>query len=143
MKPPIKRVRLRWTGEGDVFRGGPVAPEGETRPESVIDGGSAAGPSPMDHLLLGLAGCMAVDVRMILGKSRVPLEALEVEVEGERAPEPPRRFVRLRLVYRVKGPREEDQAKLERAVALSREKYCSVLHSLRPDIDLAIDIRRV
>ena len=143
MKPAVKRVRLRWTGEGEVFRGGPVPPEGETRPETVVDGDSAAGPSPMDHLLLGLAGCMGVDVRMILEKSRVPLEAMEVEVEGQRAPEPPRRFVRLRLVYRVRGPREEDEAKLERAVALSRDKYCSVLHSLRPDIDLSIEIRRV
>ena len=97
----------------------------------------------MDHVLLGLAGCMGVDVVDILKKSRVPVEALEVEVEGERAPDPPRRYVRIHLVYRVKGPGEEDQAKLERAVALSRDKYCSVLHSLRPDLDLSIDIRRV
>lgn len=143
MKPAVKRIRLRWTGEGLVFRGGAPPPPGEARPEVVVDGDSAAGPSPMDHLLLGLAGCMAVDVRLILEKSRVPLRSLEVEVEGERAAEPPRRFIRLALVYRVEGPGEEDQAKLERAVALSRDKYCSVLHSLRPDIELAIDIRRI
>lgn len=126
-----------------VFRGGAVPPEGETRPETVVDGDSAAGPSPMDHVLLGLAGCMAADVRMILEKSRVSLEALEVEVEGERAPEPPRRYVRIHMVYRVKGPREEDQPKLERAVQLSRDTYCSVVHSLQPDIALTIDILRV
>lgn len=85
---------------------------------------------------------MAVDVRMILEKSRVPVEALEVEVEGDRAAEVPRKFEALRLTYRVKGPTEGDQPKLQRAVDLSREKYCSVLHTLRPEINLDIRIEQ-
>lgn len=150
MKPALKRVRLRWTGDGMVFRGGPLSPSENggpgvsiAPPETVVDGDSVAGPSPMDHLLLGLAGCMAVDVRMILEKSRVPLEAMEIEVEGERAPDPPRRYVRVRLVYRLQGPGPEDEAKVQRAVDLSRDKYCSVLHSLRPDLDLSIEVHRL
>lgn len=97
----------------------------------------------MDTLLLALAGCMAVDVQVILERSRVPFGALTVDVEGERAPEHPKRYTRIRLIYRVEGPREEHRAKLERAVDLSREKFCSVLHSLRPDIEIDIEIQAV
>ena len=134
---PSKRVRLKWTGNGMEYLG-----TGETGPAVIIDGKSEKGPGPMDSLLLALAGCMALDVQVILERSRVPLTGLEVEVEGERAPTPPKRYTRIRLVYRVEGPQEEHQAKLERAVSLSEEKFCSVLHSLRPDIDLEIEINR-
>jgi putative redox protein len=97
----------------------------------------------MDALLLALAGCMAVDVLTILEKGRVPVESLEVEVEGDRPDRPPRRFTALRMEYRVRGPGVEHQAKLERAVALSRDTYCSVYHTLRPDLDVDIRIRRL
>lgn len=133
-----KRTVLRWSGEGELFRGGP--PEG---PEITIDGDGNAGPSPMDALLLALAGCMAVDVLTILEKGRVPVESLEVEVEGDRPDQPPRRFTALRMEYRVRGPGAEHQAKLERAVALSRDTYCSVYHTLRRDLDVDIRIRRL
>ena len=92
---------------------------------------------------LALAGCMAVDVQVILERSRVPLTGLQVEVEGERAPTHPKRYTGIRLVLRVEGPETRHQGKLERAVELSREKFCSVLHSLRPDIDFEIEIRAV
>lgn len=131
-----KRTRLEWTGTGLVYEGGP-----EPALQVTVDSDGHEGGSPMDYLLLSLASCMAVDVQMILGKSRVPVEALAVEAFGDRAPQPPRRFTALRLVYEVRGPGPEHQARLERAVALSRDKYCSVLHSLRPDIELEIEIR--
>jgi putative redox protein len=137
-RPRRKSVTLRWSGQGQLFHGG--APGGVEIP---IDGDSHAGPSPMDALLLALAGCMAADVLMILQKGRVPVDALEVAVEGERREQNPRRFMALRLEYRVAGPGEEHEAKLERAVALSRDTYCSVLHSLRPDLEVEIRIRRL
>jgi putative redox protein len=108
----------------------------------ILDGKSLKGPGPMDALLLAVAGCMAVDVQVILERSRVPLAELRVEVEGERAPSHPKRYTRLNMVYHLDGPQEEHQAKVERAVELSRGKFCSVLHSLREDIDVEIDIRR-
>jgi putative redox protein len=107
-----------------------------------MDSDGEAGPSPTQTLLLSLAGCMGVDVRMILEKSRVPVESLEIDVEGDRVENPPRRFRSLRLTYRLRGPGDGDQGKLERAVELSREKYCSVLHTLRPDLDLDVRIER-
>ena len=97
----------------------------------------------MVALLYALAGCMAVDVQHILEASRVPLTGLDVEVEAERESTHPKFFTKIRLVFRVEGPREEDQAKVERAVALSKEKFCSVLHSLRPDIEYTIEIHRI
>ena len=109
----------------------------------ILDGNSTKGPGPMDALLLAVAGCMAVDVQLILERSRVPVTGLEVAVEGERAPTHPKRYTRVHLAYFLEGPREEHQAKVERAVTLSREKFCSVLHSLRPDIDFEFEIHRV
>lgn len=129
-----KHVRLAWTGEGLTFSGG-----AQGGPEVVIDSDGQAGPSPTDALLLGVAGCMGVDVVMILEKGRVPLESLSVEVEGDRAAEPPRRYTAIRMTYRIAGPGPEHRAKVDRAVELSRDRYCSVLHSLRTDLD--VDIR--
>ncbi len=132
--PDSKLVTLRWSGDGLVFEG--ITSSGLS---TTIDGNSEQGPSPMDTLLLALAGCMVSDVRLILEKSRVPLDGLEVTVEGERADDPPRRYTRIEMVFRLSGPGPEDGPKVERAVALSRETYCSVLHTLRRDVD--IDIR--
>jgi putative redox protein len=129
-----KEVLLRWTGEGLSFTGG--APGG---PDITLDSAGKVGPSPMDALLLGVGGCMGIDVVMILEKGRVPLESLDVTIEGDRAQDPPRKFTAVRIVYRIGGLGPEHHAKAQRAVDLSRDRYCSVLHSLHPDV--GIDIR--
>lgn len=121
-----------------MFRGGP-----DEGPEIVVDSGGDEGQSPTQLLLMSLAGCMAVDVLMILQKSRVPVTSLEVESVGERAETIPSRYLAIKLLYRLSGPSEEHQAQLERAIGLSRDKYCSVLHSLDPKIDLDIQVERV
>lgn len=135
-KPLIKTVTLRWSGEGMRFEGGPA-----DRPPSIVDGGpSKAGPGPMDHLLLAAAGCMGSDVIDILSKGRVPVESLQVEVEGVRAEKVPRRFTSISMSFHLRGPTSADRPKVERAVNLSRESYCSVLHTLRPDIELHFEV---
>ena len=111
-------------------------------PEITVDGDGVEGGSPMGLLLLSLVGCMAIDIRVILKKSRVKLESLEMVAEGIRAETEPRRYESIELVCRVEGPGEEDHDKVQRAVDLSRDKYCSVLHSLSPDIDLTIRVER-
>ena len=133
-----KEVRLSWTGSGMVFDGGPAG-----GPQLVVDGDSATGPSPMDLVLAAAAGCMAIDVRAILEKGRVRLDALDVEVQGERAEEPPRCYTALRFVVRVAGVPPTQRSKVERAIQLSREKYCSVLFSLRRDIPVEIVLEGV
>lgn len=128
-------VSLRWAGEALRFEGG--RPDG---PPIQLDSAGEAGPSPMDALLLAVAGCMGIDVAMILTKGRAPLTSLEVDVEGDRAQDAPRRFTAIRIAYRLGGLGAEHHEKAQRAVDLSRDKYCSVLHSLRPDVDLEIRI---
>jgi putative redox protein len=125
-RPPVT-VTLQWKG-GLRFAG--PTPGGEL----VLDGDSAAGPSPVQALAFGLAGCMAADVVHVLTRGRVRPRGLRVTFTGERAEQDPRRFVRIGLRFDVAG--DVPAEKVERAIALSREKYCSVWHSLRPDIEL-------
>lgn len=122
-----KRIVLQWE-EGLRFRGG--APGG---PLTTIDGDNAAAPGPMLTLLLAVASCSGSDVVAILQKMRVQLRELRIEVAGERREQEPRRYTSIHLDYRL-GGEGLDQAKASRAVDLSVEKYCSVIHSLAPDI---------
>ena len=124
-KPPIE-VELTWDGDLRFRRRAGQAPV-------VVDSDGAAGPSPVQSLALALAGCMSVDVVHILERGRQPLRGLRAHLRAERAPEDPHRLVRVDLRFEVTGDVAPD--KVERAIALSREKYCSVWHSLRPDID--------
>jgi putative redox protein len=133
----VRQVRLVWTGEGLSFRGGPDAGV-----QIGVDSDGAEGQTPMQLLLMALGSCMGVDVLMILQKSRVPLESLEVEVVGVRADAVPKRYRSVTLTYRISGPSEDDQAKLDRAIELSRDKYCSVLHTLDPELDVDISVER-
>ncbi len=87
------------------------------------DGGSIA-PSPMELVLIGLGGCTAYDVVQILEKGREPIEDCVVELDADRAEVEPRVFTHVRLRYLVTG-RGLDRAKVERAVRLSVDKYCS------------------
>lgn len=128
-------VTLRWAGEGLRFDGG--APGGEW---IRLDGNAETGPSPMQALLLALAGCVSADVVDILQKMRVSFEGVEIRLEGDRAAEPPRRFERVRLRCEARGVAATDEPKLLRALALSEEKYCSVLHTLRPDLALETEV---
>jgi putative redox protein len=95
----------------------------------VIDGAPAEGgrnlrPRPMELLLMGLGGCTAFDVVLILRKGREEVTDCVVEVEAERAATDPKVFTRIHMHYRVTG-RGLAPAKVERAIALSAEKYCS------------------
>ena len=124
-KPPVE-VELTWDG-ALRFRGH----AGQNA--VVVDSDGKAGPSPVQSLALALAGCMSVDVVHILEKGRQPLRGLRAHLRAERSPEDPHRLVRVDLRFEVTGDVAPD--KVERAIALSREKYCSVWHSLRQDID--------
>jgi len=136
--PNVRQVRVRWTGEGLAFEAGP-----DGGPSITVDSNVEKGPSPTHLLLTALASCMAVDVKMILEKSRVPLESIEVEAVGRRAETAPRRFLSIALTYYLRGPEKEHEAKLRRALDLSRDKYCSVMHSLDPDIEVELHVVRV
>ncbi len=128
--PQQRAVRVEWTGRGLAFRGGGTEPE---TPAITIDGDGQEGPSPMLALLLAAAGCSGADVVVILEKMRVPIRDLSIDVSGTRRDEEPRRYTHLTFRFRVEGD-GVDSAKVERAVALSIDKYCSVVASLAPDL---------
>ena len=98
----------------------------------TLDGDSVAGPSPVQTLAMSIAGCMAMDVLEIVRKGRHPLRALQARFHGERAPTPPHRLTAMQLHFVVEG--DVPAEAVERAIALSREKYCSVSTSIRPDV---------
>jgi putative redox protein len=102
----------------------------------VLSGRSVAGPSPMQALAFALAGCMAMDVIHVIKKGRHDLKGLRADLVGARAEEEPRRFTRVELRYTVNG--NVPEAVVQRAIDLSREKYCSVWHSMRQDIEFVV-----
>ena len=102
----------------------------------VIDSAGIVGPSPVEALGLSLAGCMSIDVAHILTRGRHPFRALRCHLVADRAPDNPQRVVRATLHLVVEG--DVSPEAVERAIALSRDKYCSVWHSLRPDIVLTV-----
>jgi len=131
-----RSIKLNWTGEGLQFEGFGGAPD---TPSIMLDGEVKLGPTPMDALLIACAGCAGADVVSILKKMKVDLESVAIEITGERRAEHPKRYTALKYLFRFAGD-GLDRAKAERAVTLSLEKYCSVLHSLNPDIQLEREI---
>jgi putative redox protein len=98
----------------------------------TLDSAGVAGPSPVQALAFGLAGCMTMDVAYILTKGRQPFRALRSHLVADRAQEEPHRIVRMHLEVTVEGDVPADA--VARAIGLSYEKYCSVWHSMRQDI---------
>ena len=104
----------------------------------MLDGRDEAGPSPVSALASALAGCMAIDVVHILTKGRFEVRACSARLTGRRADTEPRRLTTCELDFEVNtdAPREQ----VDRAIALSREEYCSVWNSLRQDIELTTSV---
>ncbi len=91
---------------------------------NAYEGSAKPGPSPMELLLIGTGGCAAFDVVHILQKGREPITDCTCDVSAERAETEPKVFTKIHLQFTVTG-RGLDPAKVERAIALSAEKYCS------------------
>jgi putative redox protein len=127
-KPPTF-IELTWLGDLR-FAGN------SDKASMTLDSAGLAGPSPVQALGFALAGCMTTDVAHILTKGRHPFRALGSRLVADRSQEDPHRFVRMTMHVTVEGAVPADA--VERAVALSREKYCSVWHSMRQDIEFTV-----
>lgn len=92
---------------------------------------------PTDTLLMSIAGCLAIDVVTFLQKMKAEIKSFEIETSGERNPTPPQYFKSVSMIIRIVG-KDITPKKLDRAISLSQEKYCSVYHSLRKDMDVKI-----
>jgi putative redox protein len=108
-------------------------------PES---GGRNLGMRPMEMVLTGAAACTAFDVVFILRKGRQPVADVVVTAEAERAPEEPKVFTKIHLVYTVAG-RGLDPKQVERAVKLSKEKYCSATIMLARTAEITYEVVQI
>ncbi len=127
-RPPLVAT-LEWDGEQQFT--------GEAGKHAVgIDGSAATAPTPVQLLALSLAGCMAIDLVHILTRGRHPVHSLKTTITAHRAAEEPRRFTRVNLDFALAGEMLPEH--VERAIDLSRDKYCSVWNSLRQDIELVV-----
>lgn len=116
----MQTASIKWIGEEKFVA---------TSPSShaiTIDSDRASNkaPGPMELVLMALGACTATDVVSILKKKRQKLDSLEVICSGERAAEPPSVWIKLEILYRLRGALEE--AAVQRAIELSEQKYCSV-----------------
>lgn len=117
------KARAKWV-EGMAFMGEAGSGHAVMMDGAPEYGGRNIGIRPMEMLLIGLAGCTGFDVVSILKKGREAVTGCEVEVEAERAATDPKVFTKIHLHYRITG-KGLSHAKAERAVTLSKEKYCS------------------
>lgn len=101
-------------------------------------GGRNLGPRPMEMLLMGAGGCSAIDVVMILRKARQPIVDCVVELKAERASEDPKVFTRIHMHYVVSG-KGLNPAQVEKAIRLSKEKYCSATIMLSRTAEVTAD----
>ena len=135
------KARLKWLGEVSF-----EAQSGSGH-RIVLDGapehgGRNAGVRPMETMLIGMGACSAFDVVSILKKARQAVSDCVVELEADRAEEPPKVFTQVRMRFVVTG-KDLRPAAVERAVTLSAEKYCSATAMLRPTVDIRHEVEIV
>jgi len=127
----MQTASVKWISE-QQFLG--VSPSGHATPMDA-DSTSSKAPSPMEMLLIALGGCTASDMVTILEKKRQKLLSLAVECSGDRALEPPRVWTKIDVVFKLRGTL--DEAAVQRALELTRDKYCSVAAMLNKSAEIS------
>ena len=128
-RPTSTTVHATWLGERRYEIGRPGGPS------VTIDAAGQEGLGPVDTMLGALAACSAIDVIAYLEKRRTPAARLDVRVDAERRPIAPRRVLQATLEFAIDGE-GIDATHAERAIALSFQTYCSISHTLAPDVRL-------
>jgi putative redox protein len=98
------------------------------------------GCSPTETLLMSLAGCLAIDVFSFLQKMRAEISTFKIDFSGDRNTTPPQYYKSIEMTIHITG-KGITPKKVERAISLSQEKYCSVYHSLRKDIEVKVNYK--
>ena len=122
------QAQLKWI-DGMQF----IARAGDGPAVVIDDPESKGGASPMQLVLIGIAGCTAVDVILIMQKKRVKVTEFHVNITGERAQEHPKRYTNIQIEYVLHGKGIEPKA-VEQAITLSETKYCSAMASLNASL---------
>lgn len=135
--PEFNTMQVELVRVDDAFHFEAVGTSGVTQHiDAATDiGGHNAGARPMEMLLMGLAGCTAIDIILILQKQKQTIDDFRLSVDGLRekgaVPAP---FKKIHLTYKLKG--QIDPIKLQRAIDLSMDKYCSATAQLRPSAEI-------
>ncbi len=106
--------------------------------EVEYDAAQQWGCSPTETLLLSVAGCMAIDMVSFLQKMKCEIKSYKMDIVGERNPTPPQFYTSMEMIIAITGTNLTPK-KIERAISLSHEKYCSVYHTLRKDMNMKVD----
>jgi putative redox protein len=129
---PVNRATLTWDKDL-IFLG--RTPRGY---ELDFDAEAQWGCIPTESLLLSVAGCLSIDCISFLKKMKCDITKFKIDIAGERNPTPPQYYKRIEMMIHIAGDNITPK-KLDRVIALSQEKYCSVYHSLRKD--LKVDVK--
>lgn len=136
METTSKSVHLEWVGSrmvvGTDHKGHTISIGYQREKEPEWQGAN-----PSDLLLLSAASCSTYDVVAILEKQKQPLEGLTVTVTARQNAEVPYNYLSMHITYHIRG--DVDPDKVERAIHLSEEKYCSVTNTLRPSMEITSD----
>jgi putative redox protein len=128
------KAKIKWLGEVS-FEAESGSGHRLTLDGAPEHGGQNAGMRPMEAVLIGMGACSAFDVVAILKKARQAVEDCVVELEADRAEQPPKVFTQVRMRFVVSG-KALKRAAVKRAVTLSAEKYCSATAMMRPTVDI-------
>src|SRR4030042_2217610 len=128
---PVNKGSVTWDKE-HMFKG--RSQRGE---EIDLDAHVQWGCTPTESLLLSVAGCMAIDCVSFLQKMKAVISKFKVDIIGERNPTPPQYYKKIEMVIHISGENITPK-KMDRVISLSQEKYCSVYHSLRKDLEVKV-----
>ena len=134
----INKIEVSWKGEM-LFES--VAPEGKVMIDAAEEsGGQGKGLRPKAMMLTALAGCTAMDIASLLKKMRAEVADFKIEVEGNLTEEHPKIYDKVKVTYLFFG-KDFQKDKIEKAVNLSVETYCGVMHMFRQFAEVSIEIK--
>jgi putative redox protein len=135
---PAVKTTLEWSGDMSFaaeLQGHHLSLDADAR-----FGGQNRGPRPKPLVLTALGGCTSMDVVSLLKKMQMPFDALAVEVEGEAREEHPQVYTRIHIRYILKGS-QLDRDKIDKAIALSLDKYCAVYAMLSKSVAISHEVQ--
>lgn len=133
-----EKINLKWT-DGIAFDADVAGFKIQIDSDPEF-GGQNKGPKPKPLMMVALAGCTGMDIVSLLNKMRVGFDSLNIVVEGELTEEHPKHFSKMKVVYEITG-KNIDQKKVEKAVVMSKDKYCGVSYSYKQAMEIEYEIK--
>ncbi len=133
-----EKINLKWT-DGIAFEADVAGFKVQIDSDPEF-GGQNKGPKPKPLMMVALAGCTGMDIVSLLNKMRVGFDSLNIVVEGELTEEHPKHFSKMKVVYEITG-KNIDQKKVEKAVVMSKDKYCGVSYSYKQAMEIEYEIK--